>query len=187
MSKHYFTTPFGEAIYPWLSQPDTAFDKAGVFHLKIKVPLEEAGEFIDQLRTVRDNFIAEQDAAKQKNWNVAEVYEEEYDEEGNPTGNVIFKTKCRANVTYKDKNTGEDVTFQQKPKVVDMDENTVGESVWGGSVVRAQGVINPYAMASSKTLGVSLRLSAVQVKELVTGTGSGGFGDAGGVIPGRAQ
>lgn len=188
MTKLYFTTPYGEAIYPWLNRPDTQFDANGVYHLKLRVPMEEAAEFIDSLRTVRDQFIAEQDPVKQKNWNVAEVYDDEFDDEGNPTGNVLFKLKQRAFVSYKAKD-GTEQSFTQKPEIVDEDGNTVSEAVWGGTTLRAKGEIRPYAMASSKTLGVSLRLSAVQVKELVTGTARATFedSDSAGVMPGRAS
>jgi hypothetical protein len=186
MSKQYFTTPYGTAIFPWLNRADTEYNKAGVFHVKISVPLEEATDFIKGLEEQAEAKFDELTPAQQKNWAIAPVYDEEYDEDGEPTGNVIFKTKMTHNVTYTNK-AGEKESFTQTPEIVDADGNTLRESVWAGSVLRARGQVIPYAMASSKTVGVSLRLSGVQVRELVTGSQQGGWGDDGGTIPGQAR
>jgi len=49
---------------------------------------------------------------------------------------------------------------------------TTDLSIWGGSQFAVAGDIFPYAMASSKQIGVSLRCKAVQVIELITGGGA---------------
>ena len=192
MSKKYFTTPYGTAIFPWLNRPDTEYNKAGVFHVKISVPLEEAADFIKELEEQAEAKWEERmkqlamSPAQQKKWSITPVYEEEYDEAGEPTGNVIFKTKMTHRVTYTNK-AGEKESFTQWPEIVDEDQNTLRESVWAGSTLRARGQVIPYAMASNKTVGVSLRLAGVQVRELVTGSQQGGWGDDGGTMPGQAR
>lgn len=183
--KHYFTSPFGVAVYPWLNRADTEYDAAGRYHTRIVVPMEEAAEFIAYLEAIRDAKYDELPPNKQPQYSKAAVYTEEFDDEGQPTGNVIFQAKMRANVTYT--KNGKEETFSQRPEVVDMDNNTVQQSVWSGSTIRLRGQVVPYAMPTNKAVGVSLRLAGVQVKELVTGTGNRGFGDEGGTMPGHAS
>jgi hypothetical protein len=35
-----FTTPEGEAVFPWITKADTAHDAAGIFHVDLSVPFE---------------------------------------------------------------------------------------------------------------------------------------------------
>ncbi len=188
--KDYFVTPYGVAVFPWLNRADTEYDANGQYHLRISIPLEEAAEFIAEMEAVRDAFWDGLPPAKQKTYNKAACGEVEYDEEGEETGNILFKCKMRANVTYKDK-TGKETSFSQKPTIVDEDKNTLRELVYSGSILRAKGEYVPYAMASSKSVGVSLRLYGVQVKELVTRdatpSNAPDFDSDGGTMSGHAR
>jgi hypothetical protein len=86
-----------------------------------------------------------------------------------PTGNLLFRFKLKAHVTPR---TGE--PFDQKPIVVHAETGEkVEETVYNGSVIRIRGQVVPYTNYSDNTYGLSLRMKAVQVLELVTG------GDAG--------
>jgi hypothetical protein len=186
-----FTTPAGEAVFPWITKADTQHDPNGVYHVDLSVPAEEAQDFIAKLERVRDEFVATLPTAKQNALAKRPVYMDEmtrpeYPEgaskeqkaairdawEGEPTGNVLFRIKMKAKVT-----TAEGTTFEQEPVVVSADTGERVESpVYGGSVIRVRGQIVPYTNAAAGIVGVTLRMKAVQVIDLVTGSGdAGGF------------
>lgn len=181
-----FTTPVGEAIFPWITKADTEHDAGGVFHVDLAVPAEEAQDFIAKLERVRDEFIATLPVAKQKSLTPKPVYIDEYTRpeypdgaskeekrairdawEGEPTGNVIFRCKMKNTVTLSDGKT-----FTQSPIVImAATGEKVDKPVYGGSVLRVRGQIVPYTNAASATVGITLRMKAVQVLEIVTGGG----------------
>lgn len=50
-----------------------------------------------------------------------------------------------------------------------------GVEVWNGSVIKVNGILFPYVAANGA--GISLKLNAVQILELVSsGNGAGGYG-----------
>ena len=168
-------TPVGVAVYPRFNEPDTKFVAEGVYHTKLRIHGDEASDFIAQLEGFRDDFASEQDAKTQKTHSILDVFEEELNDEGDETGYVLFTAKLKAKVTPK---TGD--SWEQKPGLFDSMNNEIGPEiqVWGGSRVRLNCDVVPYAMASTKTIGVSLRLKNVQVIELVSGgAGSSPFGE----------
>lgn len=185
-----FTSPAGEAVFPWITRADTKHDAGGVFHTDLSIPFELAQEFIAKLESARDNFIATLPLNQQKALIPKPVYKEElsrptYPEdatddektaireawEGEPTGNVLFRFKLKATVTPK---VGD--AFTQAPAVILADTGEKCESpVYGGSIVRIRGQVVPYTSAASGIVGVTMRMKAVQVIELQTGDSSGGF------------
>ena len=165
-----FTTPVGELVYPWVTRADTRYDPDGVFQTKLLLPFENAQELIARLEGVRADFVGTLDVAKQKSYSLTPVFEDELDEEGETTGNVLFKFKLKALVTPR-----EGDPFTQAPVVINADDGSaVAEPVYGGTMARIKGQIVPYTNAASKVAGVTLRFRCVQVHELVTGTGTGG-------------
>lgn len=176
MAKPNYTrinTPVVTAVYPHLTEPDTKFDPEGVYRTKFSLPADEAADLIAKLEGIRDAFAEEQDAKIRKTYTIADVCEVELDDEGDETGNVIFTAKMKAKVTTK---AGK--TFEQAPALFDSANNrleTDGLKLWGGSKLRINADVVPYAMASSKQIGVSLRLKAVQIVELVSGGGGSPF------------
>ena len=183
-----FTSPAGEAVFPWITRADTEHDASGVFHTDLSVPLELAEEFIAKLENARDEFLTTLSAAQQATLVARPVYKLELtrpvfepgitDDEkaaikaafvGTETGNVLFRFKLKAQVTPK---VGE--AFTQAPIVVTADTGERVESpVYGGSIIRVRGQIVPYTNVAAAMVGVTLRLKAVQVIELQTG-GPGG-------------
>jgi hypothetical protein len=192
MSNKYeaFTTPEGEAVFPWITKADTEHDAAGIYHVDLSVPFEAAQDFIAKLERIRDEFVATLPVAKQNALAKKPVYMDEltrpdYPEgaskeertairnawAGEPTGNVIFRIKQKAKVT-----TQEGVTFEQAPVVVSADTGEkIEQPVYGGSILRVRGQVVPYTNAAAGIAGVTLRMKAVQVIDLVTGGGSDSF------------
>lgn len=164
-----FTTPVGELVYPRVTTPDTRYDPDGVFQTKLLLPFEGAQELITKLEGVRDDFIRGLDIKVQKAYVPKPVYEDELDDDGETTGNVLFKMKLKARVKKAD-----DTYFTQAPTVVYAEDGSkVDDLVYSGTMAKCKGQIVPYLMAASKVAGVTLRLRAVQVHELVSGGGDG--------------
>ena len=177
-----FTSPVGEAVFPWLTKADTEHDASGVFHTDLSVPFEAADAFIAKLEKVRNEFKATLTVAQQGALNDKPVYKDELTRPPKDasdevkaafvpekTGNVLFRMKLKNNVT-----TGAGETFTQTPILVSADTGEkITDPVYGGSIIRVRGQIVPYTNAASGIVGVTLRMKAVQVIELVTG-GSGG-------------
>ena len=167
VDKIKIVTPPGTAVYPWLKSPDVEF---GQNHYKINLALEEkaASPLMKKIDDLLSAFL-EEISKKSKKKIVTEnlPYYKEKDDEGNETGNIIFKFKMKA--SYQDKKTNQLVPM--KPAIFDSTRKPCKEDVWGGSVVRVSGMAVPYFQNKA---GVTLRLSAVQVLELATGNQSSG-------------
>ncbi len=165
-----FTTPVGELVYPWLTRADTRYDSDGVFQTKLLLPFTGAQELIARLEGVRSDFIGTLEVKQQKVLVPAAVFEAELDEEGDETDNVLLRFKLKYRITPKDGDP-----FTQSPVLVFAEDGAkVEEPIYGGTMARLKGQIVPYTNAASKSVGVSLRLRAVQVHELVSGTGEAG-------------
>lgn len=179
-SLEIFQTPLGVLNYPWINKPDTRYNPTGTFQTKISVPLEQAQDLIAQLERVRDAEFAKLDPQKSATYSKKDVYEVEFsqpaadatDEEKEafvpePTGNVVFKAKLNAVVQPK-----EGDAFNQSVIIIDGDEVPVTLPVWSGTKGMIRGQVVPWSNAAQKQTGVTLRMKAVKVLELVTGEGS---------------
>jgi hypothetical protein len=162
-----YNTPVGVARYPHLNKPDTRFDDEGVYKCDVVVPADAAAELIEYLEGIRDAKFDELDKKKQKTYSKAPVCEDELDDAGDETGNVIFKTKLNA----VGKNSDGD-TWKNEPKLFDAAGNPIDREqtqVWSGSKLIVAGKVMAYAMGSTKTVGVSLKCDGIQIIELVSG------------------
>ena len=175
------TTPRGVLVYPHLTEADTKFVKPhGEYHTKFALEADsrEAAALTDQLDTILQTYrtaqIDEADTKKKaaalSKANVADLYEEEVDDEGEETGRIIFKFKLKAMVETKTK------SWEQAPRLFDGNAQPVSEGVnpWTGSEAKISAEVFPYYMESTKQFGLSLRCLAVQILVLVTGSGSTG-------------
>ena len=150
------TSAFGEALYPHLNQPDTAFSAEGIYQVKLKVSKEDAKKMIDEIETIINEKLIEE-GKKQ------------------PNKTDMFK---RAPLPYQELEDGS-VQFhfksKFKPKIVDHNIEPMDKQIWGGSVIRCNYTPVGYYVASTG-LGCTLRLTGVQVKKLVEGSlGTQGF------------
>ena len=173
--KPRYTTPTGIAQYPWLNKPDTKFNPDGEF----KVNLEVDSESAQALVTFLDEQFA-QAVAQAKKENPGKKIKEgspgyEVNEE---TGKVTFKFKTKAKVTTK---SGD--TFDQKVALFDAKGKPLSPApnIGGGSKIKVAFEVMPY-YTSMVGAGLSLRVKAAQIIELVEFTGGGnaesyGFGE----------
>ena len=186
-----FNTPVGVARYPHLNQPDTRFDDDGVYHVDLLLPADNAKvqELITYLEGIRDeHFKAEKKQAKKdgkrKKFVKAPIALPDLDDAGDETGNLILKTKLKAIARH----NGEE--WKKEPRLFDDSKppQPVSKTVaiWSGSKLIVAGKVIVYAMTSKvlvekdgkqtekkiTSVGVSLKCEAVQIMELVTGTGA---------------
>lgn len=173
------TTPKGKAEWAKVFTPDTKYVATGEY--SVIVVLTEA-ESVD-IRKVIDAEVEKKHAevteelktkGKFKPVDKAYPYTEEYDSNGNKTGNLKFKFKMKAEVQLKD-----GTKFNQKPVIFDAlgNPDSYTKEIWNGSLIRASGEVVHYYTASVGA-GVTLRLKAVQIINLASKTSSGAVANA---------
>jgi hypothetical protein len=158
-------SPKGIAVYPWLNRPDTKFSEDGDFKVTLKVDAAEASPLIQKLDDIISDYQQQQSKVdpKMSRYNVTQPYEEEMDDQGNLTGNYLFKFKQKAKIHTKDGRT-----IDMKVALVDASRTPTTVIVGGGSEIKIAATVFPYAMNTNKTIGLSLRPNAVQILSLVS-------------------
>lgn len=177
MTKNKYTkivTPIGVAQYPWLSSPDTKFSEIGDYKTNLILSKKDAQDIVKLIDNAREESL-KLGAEKSNGKKVKQAdppYYDEVDDDGKPTGNVIFKFKCKAKVTTK---SGE--SFENKPTLFDAKgKPMLNVNVWGGSEIKVSAELIPY-FTSMVGAGVSMRLRAAQVIKLIEGgSNSSGYG-----------
>lgn len=178
------TTPTGVARYPYLSKPDTQFVAQGEYKVDLLLDQEEHREFLERLDELADNAVEKAKQALTKQKKVAQAkqvirhdpYTPLYDEEGEPTGQVLVKFKSKAQYTDKAGNVVKirPALFDAKGKAVDPNKVIP----YSGSIIKVNFTPREYYVSATKLAGVTLQLNAVQIIELVTGGHGGGTADS---------
>lgn len=156
----------GEAWWAKVFEPDTHFDKKGIYSINVEIPETEAAHVCEQLDTMltqHANQLVKEQPKLKATLSTRTPYENAVDKDGNETGKIVFKVKMKASGTTRD---GRDYT--QKPLVVDAKRTPMnGDTLIGNeSIVKVAFEPVPYYVAASKQAGVSLRLKGVQVIQL---------------------
>lgn len=171
----YKTSPFGVAVHPWLNKPDTKFNADGLFQTGLRLEGAEALAFKEQIDTAAqaafDEITEEMTAGERKKWSVYRPYTEEEDDNGNPTGAIVFDFKQNATIKLK---SGE--VKKVEIGLQDSAGNDINKPIFGGSTIRLMYSTRAIPMKSLKQAGVRLDFSMAQVLKLVKGTGGRGFG-----------
>lgn len=156
------TFPSGIAVYPALNRPDTKFDELGAYKADFKIPLAKAQKFIDQLSAVWKNHTGKP-VKKSEN----PMFYMELDDDGEETGNVVFKVRVKNRLNKQGK------LWDRRPLMIDAKKNDfpVDVAVWGGTTYRVQAEVYEWTAGTKK--GVSLQPTMVQIIDLVTGGGKG--------------
>ena len=133
-----FVTTTGRCQYPYLTKPDIQFDADGLYHVNLIV--DDCQDLLDTCK-----HIAEEEFGKKGKYHLPITTDED-------SGEHIIKLKSKYVPKFFD-SKGQMIAGKQVP------------DLWGGSIVRIGGTINPYQISGSK--GISLRLSKVQIIEVV--------------------
>jgi len=162
----------GVSKYAWLTTPDTKFDKDGHYKVNLSLSAELAQPLV---KLIDDEMKLSMDSAKEKaNGKPVKAATAPYEAElvdGKETGNIDFKFKRKAQIISSD---GRIIPF----KVAIFDSAgvpIVDTNVWSGSKMKVSAELVPWYTAIAGA-GVSLRLRAVQITELVEGGGDNAKG-----------
>jgi len=163
------TTPKGVAEYPYLSEPDIAFNPEGLFHTKLVCKKSESAN----IKKAIDDMIA-QEVKKQHDLDPKKkITKAPLPYEENDMDIIVFNFKMKASGVRK----SDGKTFTQKPNIVNADLTPFDRSqkIWGESMLKI--TFEPYSWNMPIGIGCTLRLKTVQVLELVTGKQSDTLGD----------
>lgn len=160
--KNIISSPKGILQYPSLTKPDTKFVADGVYKTGLYVEGKDADDFQNLLQDIVDKFIP---TIEKKNIKRADLPMKKPQDER--TG-LIFNFKCKAKGTRSDGSV-----WSQQPKIFDSHGNPFSPSkvIWGGTTAKLS--FEPVTYYTDLIgAGVSLRLKAVQVIDLVEGASS---------------
>jgi hypothetical protein len=159
------TTPRGRAVYPHLNRPDTKFNKAGVYRVKMNLPADEAAPIVSQIDELMEEAFAEAVAAAESPGKAKRVKRADapYQEDDDGSINLSFKLTA-SGVSKKDGTPWkmQPAIFDTRGKVIPMNSVKIG----GGSLIKVSFEMNKF-YTQLVGAGVSLRLRGVQVIELV--------------------
>lgn len=178
------TSPAGIAGWTCINKPSTKFKPDGEYSIKLLLPPDLAGPLLEKFKTAAEEAKAEFMKKDAKKANLIAKFDlsvpgsDELDADSNPTGNTAFQFKQTALIKPKD--TKKD-PFEVKIGIFDAKGKPLpSEVIVGrGSRVKVAYEVIPFCMAATKKVGVSLRLKAVQVLELVKYSGGGSADDYG--------
>jgi len=176
------TSPKGAALWAKLDKPDREYNEKGQYSVDLVCDPGDSkvAAFIENLEELRDTALeqANKGKPKPKQYKPRPVFKEEYDKDGEETGNIVFKFKMN---NVDDRREGQNKVILVGPKASEGAIPMV--NIGNGSVIRCVAFANPYSMASDKTIGVSLILEKVQLIELVSFGGDDDLEDEDGEIP----
>ena len=158
----------GTALWAKVFEPDTKFNPLGDFSINLQMPLADAAVMSEQLESIvqaKFNEAIKQDPRLKNSLTTQDVCQPVYDRDtGDDTGNVEFKFKLKAKVQKRD-----GTYYEQQPAVLDSKKVPISKDtlIGNGSKVKVAFEPIPYVMSSTKKVGVSLRMKAVQVIDLV--------------------
>ena len=167
MSQTTNISEIGEAIYPHLNKPDVRFSEAGEYKVTLKVAKSDATAMLKLYNSAIEDALklAEQNHKGKGIKNAPKPFTEE-------DKFVFFKFKMKATgINQKTKEK-----FSQRPQLFDAKKNPIPLStlIWGGSKMRVAYNLVPY-YTPMLGAGITARLKAVQVIELVEGKDSNLF------------
>ena len=154
------TTPQGLAQWAYLDKPDTKFSEEGVYTITLRLPTSEGQVLRDQILGMQREQLRDEKKAGNKPKLMTLPIKDFVDEDGTECLDFRFKMKP----SYKSAKTGEIVL--NSPKVFDAQLKPMTDRVGRGSKVKVNFTADKYTCPLG--VGVALRLSAVQVLDLVT-------------------
>lgn len=176
MAKKTYISPPIPSIHPWITNPDTKYNKDGLFHVKGTIPPGEAQDLhrkrIDEeAHAAFEEMTKDLTPAQKKKAVLYVPYEMEEDDEGNPTGNMVIEFKQNATIKLKDGSTK-----KVKIGVVDSQDNPTKAGVFGGDIIRVMYTLRPIKIASTNAYGVRADFAQVQIVRKGDSAGGRKFG-----------
>lgn len=158
MADKRFSTSRGIAVYPRLKSPDTKFDELGIYKADVSVPLADAEPLMAELQAIHKAHTGKPAKKSENSMWIMEV-----DDQGEETGNVVFKLRIKNRMNKK----GE--LWDRRPKQFDAALKPIDVNPWGGTEMIVS--FEAYEWDAGGKKGVSLQPQGVQILNLVTGSG----------------
>lgn len=156
MSKSIKVTPKGKANYPWVNRPDTTFVDEGMYQCNLILSKKAAAKMVKEIKELHKEaqvmFKKENKKGKKAKLPFFE----------NDDGDIEFKFTQRAKI--KSKKTGE--IFDKTIPIFNSKNKPITPNLGAGSIIKISYEPSQYYHATQGA-GVTLRLKAVQVLELV--------------------
>lgn len=179
IDKLKLTTPVAKLKYPKLIEPETKFNPEGVYRATAIIDAAEATELadaLDDLLARHKASLKQQDPSK-KDWKLADLPYGFEEVDGKPS--FLIKAKMKAKGIDRDGRTwtSTPVLFDAKGQPVRDRDSLKG--MWSGTIAKVNFEACPFYQAALGA-GITLRLKAVQIIDLVEGGGSAesfGFGE----------
>lgn len=166
---HQFITPEGTAKYPYLITPDTKFDDRGVFKVDLLLePSDVAGIKAAATKLAKEfktNDLKEN--PKRKGWGLHLPIMEDVTKDGEESGLLAVRFKQVATLRTRD---GREI--KKSILIFDSAGNRMTDvSPYSGTRMKVSGQMSAYGNPTGRTYGVTFRLVAVQIIQLVEGGG----------------
>ena len=151
MSEQKNITRVGEAVFPYLTKPDTEYNSEGVYHVKLKLKKDKASELVKRINDVIAKEVA-QEHQKRPGTKQLKRSPLPYQEDDTDKDYLVFKFKSKF-----------------KPKLYQKDGELLeeGKNVWGGTTMAIAYQTSGYNQSIG--IGCTLRLVYCQIDELVEG------------------
>jgi hypothetical protein len=187
IDKIKLTTPACKLLYPRLIEPETKFNPEGAYKLTAVIDAAEAAtlsDALDGLLSKHKQSLKAQDPGK-KDWKLADLPYGFEEVDGKPS--FLVKPKMKAKGIDRDGRawTSAPALFDAKGRAV-KDRDTL-RSMWSGTIAKVNFEACPFYQPAIGA-GITLRLKAVQIIDLVEGGGSAesfGFGEEDGWATGE--
>lgn len=184
IDKIKLTTPVCKLLYPKLIEPETKFNPEGAYKLTAVVDAADAAELadaLDALLTKHKASLKAQDPGK-KDWKLADLPYGFEEIDGKPS--FLVKPKMKAKGIDRDGRawTSTPALFDAKGRPV-KDRDAL-KGMWSGTTAKVNFEACPFYQPAIGA-GITLRLKAVQIIDLVESSGSAesfGFGEEDGWV-----
>ncbi|WP_336814819.1 hypothetical protein [Bosea sp. MMO-172] len=173
-----FTTDPGTFVWPKLFEPDFKWKEAGEFSVKFRQESAKAQALLKKLKPLHDDAIKEGKAAyaalpkasrvkldAKGGFTANPLYSDVYDENEEETGEIEIKFTMTHEITSK--KTGK--TFKKYPAVFDAKGKPIVKKIdiGSGTLGKVTFEVAPYFIPGTGAAGLSLRLQAAQIIDLV--------------------
>lgn len=175
------TSPKGKALWAKLAKPDREYNVKGQYSVDLVCDpgASDVVAFREKLEALvaTAHLQANEGKPANKHFTKRDVFKQDFDKDGNASGDIIFKFKMN---NVDDRRAGQNKVKMVGPKASAGEITVIDPG--NGSTLRCVAFANPYAMASDKTIGVSLILEKVQLIELVEFGGGDDLDDEAGEL-----
>lgn len=177
MANNIIRTPVGKAQWAHLTVADTKWNPDGEYKVNLVLEADKAQDLMKQLDRIQaENYAKAKEENPKKAAKVIDKapYEEEMNDDGTETGNIVFKFKMKARGQTRN---GE--TFERKPSLVDGKGKPITNrdfKVGNGSDLAVAFETVPYFIPATNIASVALRMKAVQIVNLLEFGGGETFG-----------